>query len=130
MVVLDTSIWIEFFKGNEPYYPEVNRLIESRSVITIEPIFGELLQGALNTKERDYITNFWKYIPKIEEHELFIKSGELSYTEKLVSKGIKLIDASIIHSVITNNYLLWTLDKKITNYMDDKYIFKVSQNAN
>jgi hypothetical protein len=123
MVILDTSVWIEFFKGNEPYYPAVQKLIESRSVQTIEPIFGELLQGALNKKEVTTIKSFWEYITKIEEPDLFVKAGELAFKEKLVSKGIKLIDAAIIYSTIHNECMLWTLDKKILSFLDQKYIY-------
>jgi predicted nucleic acid-binding protein len=123
MVILDTSVWIEYFKGKEPYFQKVQSLIEARSIYAIEPIFGELLQGALSKRERDYIKMFWNYISKIEEPELFIKAGELSFKEKLVSKGIKLIDACIIYSTINNNYKLWTLDKKIELFLDKKFLY-------
>ncbi|MBA7540807.1 hypothetical protein ES705_33110 [subsurface metagenome] len=123
MVILDTSVWIEFFKGNEPYFREVQKLIDTRSVFAIEPVFGELLQGALSKRERDYILKFWDYISKINEPELFIKAGDLSFKEKLVSKGIRLIDASIIFSAINNNYKLWTLDKKILHFLDKKQLY-------
>ena len=123
MVILDTSIWIEYFKGNQSYFQEVQSLIDARSVYAIEPIFGELLQGALSVREREYILTFWNYISKIDESELFIKAGKLSFNEKLVSKGIKLIDASIIYSTINNNYKLWTIDKKIIEFLDKKFLY-------
>ena len=123
MVVLDTSVWIEFFKGNEPYYKVVQNLIEARSVSAIEPIFGELLQGAMNKREIATIKKFWEYLTKLEELGLFIKAGELAYKEKLVSKGIKLIDAAIIFATINNDCMLWTLDKKILGYLEQRYIY-------
>jgi predicted nucleic acid-binding protein len=123
MVIPDTSVWIEFFKGNEPYFKVVHNLIETRSVLTIEPIFGELLQGALNKAEATTIKSFWQYLSKPDIPELFIKAGELAYKEKLVSKGIKLVDAAIIYTTIENNCMLWTLDKKILNYLNRKYIY-------
>ena len=123
MVVLDTSVWIEFFKGNEPYFQVVQKLIEARSVSAIEPIFGELLQGALNKREIATIKNFWEYLTKLDEPDLFIKAGELAYKEKLVTKGIKLIDAAIIFATINNNCMLWTLDKKILSHLDQRYIY-------
>lgn len=123
MVAWDTSVWIQFFKGNEPYFREVQTLIEAKSVTTIEPIFGELLKGALNKREIDTIKNFWEYITELKEPGLFIKAGELAYKQKLVSKGIRLIDASIIYATINNNYTLWTLDNKILNHLEQKYIY-------
>jgi predicted nucleic acid-binding protein len=123
MVIIDTSVWIEYFKCNEPYFKEVQGLIDSRSVFAIEAIFGELLQGALSKREKDYILRFWNYISKIEEPELFIKAGELSFDKKLISKGIKLIDASIIFCTINYNFKLWTLDKKIIQFLDQKSLY-------
>lgn len=111
MIVLDTSVWIEYFKGNEPCFSEVKKLLEARSIFTIEPIFGELLQGSLNKREKEYILKFWNYISKINQDELFIEAGKLSFEEKLVSKGIKLIDATIIYTVINNKFKLWTLKR-------------------
>lgn len=123
MIILDSSVWIEYFKGNEPYYREVQSLIDSQSVCAIEPIFGELLQGAFNKRDRDYIIMYWNYVSKIEETELFIKAGELSFKEKFISKDIKLIDACIMYATIHNNYTLWTLDKKTVQFLDKKYLY-------
>lgn len=127
MVILDTSVWIEFFKGKEPYFKEVLGLIESRSVIALEPVFGELLQGALSNRERDYIMSFWMNLSKIEISDLFIKAGNLSYEEKLVSKGVRLIDAGIIYSTINYKNTLWTLDKKILKSLEPKYLYQFNK---
>jgi hypothetical protein len=34
MILVDTSIWIEFFKTNEPVFSELKDLIESGKIIT------------------------------------------------------------------------------------------------
>ena len=126
MVIVDTSVWIEFFKGNEPYYSEVLGLIQSRVVRTIQPIFGELYQGALSKKEKDFIDKFWQAIFKIEDENLMLNAGIHSYEQKLITKGIRLIDASIIYTATKNNCTIWTLDKKILSHLDDKQIFRIS----
>lgn len=123
MIVIDTSVWIEFFKDNRPYYKEVLGLIESRNVRTIQPIFGELFQGALSNREKEFIDRFWKSIFKIEDTDLMINAGKFSFENKLVSKGIKLIGASIIYTAHKYNCTIWTLDKKILSYLDKKYIY-------
>jgi predicted nucleic acid-binding protein len=51
---------------------------------------------------------------------------KLKLLHKLVSKGIKLIDACIIYSIIHNNCKLWTLDKKMAKFLDKKYLYKPS----
>ncbi|MEQ8680691.1 MAG: hypothetical protein RID25_13095, partial [Cyclobacteriaceae bacterium] len=81
-------------------------------------------QGALNTRERDYIMSFWDSLSRVDILELFIKAGNLSFNEKLVSKGVQLIDAGIIYSTINYGYQLWTLDKKILQTIDNKFLYQ------
>ncbi len=45
MILVDTSIWIEFFRGNEPYFTKLKEIIESSDVLAHEVVFGELLKG-------------------------------------------------------------------------------------
>ena len=123
MVLPDTSVWIEYFKGNEPYFDQLHQLIEQGSVYTVEVIFAELLQGALNPREKQTIIQFYQSLPTITTPDSWIRAGEFSFKGKLVSKGIKLIDAYIISTALRENLQLWTLDKKILNYLDSKYVF-------
>ena len=58
-----------------------------------------------------------------ETKDLFEKAGEYSFQNKLISKGIGLIDACLIYATIETNSLLWTLDKKIINFLDKKYLY-------
>ena len=46
MILMDTSVWIEYFRKNAGYKSDVDRLLKSRQVITLDFIFGELLQDA------------------------------------------------------------------------------------
>jgi hypothetical protein len=54
----------------------------------------------------------------------FSKTNQLKeQVQKLILKGIGLIDACLIYSRIETNSLLWKLDKKIINYLDKKYLY-------
>ena len=122
-IIFDTSVWIEYFKGNSEYFQLCQELIEKGEVKTIELIFAELLQGALNKKETEMIKSYFELIPKIEIDQLYILSGEYSQNEKLFGKGICLIDACIITATIASGSKLWTMDKKIKAFLNDKYLF-------
>ena len=122
-IILDTSVWIEYFKGNEEYFDICQQLLEKSEISTIEIIFAELLQGALNKREVEIIKAYYELIPKIEIADLFITAGEFSKEEKLISKGIGLIDSCIITATIKSNSKLWTLDKKIKAYLNNDYLF-------
>lgn len=123
-IILDTSIWIEFFKGKAEYFERCQQFLENAEIKTIEIIFGELLQGALNKREVEMIKAYCELIPKIEIENLFLLAGEFSKDEKLISKGIGLIDSCIITATIRSNSKLWTLDKMIKAYLSDDFLFK------
>ncbi len=122
-VIFDTSVWIEFFKGRAEYFDTCQQLLEKTEVRTVEIIFAELLQGALNKREVEAIKTYYELIPKIEIKNLFLLAGEFSKDEKLISKGIGLIDSCIINATIRSNSKLWTLDKKIKAYLSEEYLF-------
>lgn len=70
-IIVDSSVWFEYFKRNEPYYSEVQTYLNILSVKIIDPVIGEILQGALNQKEINFIKEYIQYVPKIEIKNLF-----------------------------------------------------------
>ncbi|NJK86412.1 MAG: pilus assembly protein [Bacteroidales bacterium] len=115
-VIVDSSVWFEYFKGNEPFFSEVQKYLNCLSVRIIDPVIGEILQGAKNKSEFEFIKTNIQYVPKIVMDNLFEKAGEYSFENKLLSKGIGLIDASLIYATIQTDSVLWTLDKKISTF--------------
>jgi len=125
MILVDTSIWIEFFKSNPVFVDEMESLLENKNVITIEPVFAELLYGSINSNERNMILSYWKVLPKIKFTEgSFIDSADFANIRKYHNLGIGLIDSILSKAVTENKYLIWTLDKKIINNLDSKLIYK------
>lgn len=122
-LILDTSVWIEYFKGNPAFFDSCQAHIENGEVYTLELIFGELLQGALNTRESDLLNHYYDLLPKISIENLIIKSANISRVEKLHNKGIGLIDSCIITATIDSNMKLWTLDKKILAYLRSDFLY-------
>ena len=93
MILVDTSVWIEFFKNKEPYFTELRELTESYKVVTHQVIFGELLQGSKNEREANLISDYWINLEKIGNDDSFILAGHLSSSLRLYDKGIGLIDS-------------------------------------
>jgi len=113
MIIADTSIWIEFFRGNEPFHSQLTELLEYGEVLAVECIFGELLQGAKNDHEREVIQSYWNHLPKAIESGYWIEAGIYSGKMGLPSKGVGLIDAFLITVSRRMKLELWTLDKKL-----------------
>ncbi len=65
MILIDTSVWIEFFKQKEPFNKDIRSLLEAHVVAAIEPVFAELLYGVRNRREREIVQSYWQVLPKI-----------------------------------------------------------------
>ena len=113
MVLIDTSVWIDFLKKVDPYYKIVMGLLMEQRVVTNSLIFGELLQGVRNKREKEMLLEFWSNLPKTKEEHLALKAGIYSNEQKLYSKGVGLIDCMILVSALENGYRLATKDKKL-----------------
>ena len=124
MIIADTSVWIEFLKGNEPVFRRMQTLLENREITALEPVFGELLQGAKNKRERQVITDYWKNTPRIDESELWIVAGLYAGEKKLFAKGVGLIDAYIVIASLKTNAQVWTLDEKLNKVLQPEFIYK------
>jgi hypothetical protein len=91
----------------------VTEYLHDDKVIALSPVFGELLQGAKGSKEESDILAFWQNLPKHDEENLMIRAGLLSLRHKLWSKGIGLIDASILYSALETGFEIWSKDDNL-----------------
>jgi len=120
MIILDTNIWIEHLKNNQQFFPKVSKLLENREILAVECVFGELLQGVKKDYERDIILNFWTYSPKVNYENIIIEAGQYSAKNKLLDKGVGLIDAIILMHGIKSNSKIWTLDSKFLRIIPEE----------
>jgi predicted nucleic acid-binding protein len=113
MIVADTSVWIEFFRKRSPIFAQLRKLLEAGEVFVVECVFGELLQGAKNERERKIINAYWQALPKIADEGLWIEAGEYSSKHSLMHRGVGLIDCVIFLAANKAKAKLWTLDQKL-----------------
>lgn len=123
MIILDTSIWIEYLKRNPDYKAVIDDLLREEKILAFDFIFGELMQGA-KENEKVKITDLWEILPKVDISGIGFFAGKYSQENKLREKGVGLTDSSIIYATISTKSQLWTLDKKILNNLDDKLLYK------
>ena len=131
MIVLDTSVWIEYFRQNEPIANQVSTLLAEQKIIAVEVVFAELMFGVRNVQERNVIKTFWQILPRADlGKELLFNTSEFAYQYDYQGKGIGLIDALIIRTAQLGNYQLWTLNERIISIADNVQIFHVSDIEN
>jgi len=125
LIILDTSIWIEHLRNNQNYFPKICRLLESMEVLAVECVFGELLQGVKNKKEKEIIIKFWEHLPKKKYENIIIEAGEYSSKNKLFNHGVGLIDSIIMHGIKSNSKI-WTLDNKLLRVLPKELIYSIN----
>ena len=91
-ILVDTSIWIEFFRVRG-HYSAVRVLLENRQAIAVEFIFAELLKGAKSPRERRLIRDMWQSLPKVDEEGLLLQAGETAGGRKWPEHGTGLVDS-------------------------------------
>jgi len=110
-VLIDTSVWIEFFRRHEPYHGIVTMLIDDEQVVCCGIILAELMQGAKTDREIAVFDDFPKVFSFIPETaELWASAGKLS--GKLRRKGITvgLSDCFIATAAASAKVQVATLD--------------------
>jgi predicted nucleic acid-binding protein len=123
MIIFDTSVWIAFFKKQPDVFETARVIMEDGEALGLECVFGELLQGAKNARERDLILSYWDYLPRPDLENVWIEAGRYSGEHKLVSKGVGLIDAVIIIAATWSNAKVWTLDRKLLRVLQEEMVF-------
>lgn len=110
MVLVDTSVWIDHLRHNNP---TLVTLLHQQQVCIHPMIIGELACG--NLRNRDTLLLLWQQLSQAveathEETMLFLQSN------RLMGRGIGFIDLHLLSStLLTPHCRLWSLDKRLAN---------------
>lgn len=111
MILVDTSVWIDFLKGAKSAHREIlHRLIEDEEDICLtEIIFTEILQGIKNDKDflkiKDYLLEFPIYSPK--GIETYLSAVDIYRACRSKGKTVRrTIDCIIAAIAIENDSIL------------------------
>ncbi|MFH1005989.1 MAG: PIN domain-containing protein [Candidatus Latescibacterota bacterium] len=102
-VLVDTSVWIDYFRKKEPAYGVVSELLREERICCIGIVLAELLQGAKSMKEINVIKDFihiFEFLP--ETPQLWEQTGELSFHLRSKGKTVGLSDCFI--AVMSKQY--------------------------
>jgi predicted nucleic acid-binding protein len=122
MIIVDSSVWIDFFNGNDNYEADVlDNLLGSQEVSTGDLIILEVLRGFRSYKDykiaKNHLASLVQY--NMLSSELAMKATD--YYRKLRKKGItirKTADVIIATFCIENNHSLLFSDKDFNPFVD------------
>ncbi len=110
MILVDSSVWIEYFKGNEKTLP-LNKLLDLNNVCINDLILSELIPS-INHKKENVLKELLLTITKIP---LVINWNTIIYMQtQNLKNGINKVgiaDLIIAQNVIDNDLELYTLDR-------------------
>ena len=114
MILVDTSVWIDYFrKSNNEIDELVSFYLDEGRIVALSPVFGELLQGVRDRREEAIVLDHWRNLPKVDESSLFIEGGRISSRYKLFAAGVGLIDCYIMAAAKIHKLEILSLDKKL-----------------
>jgi predicted nucleic acid-binding protein len=111
VVLVDTSIWIRFLAGTEPYASELDRLLSNDEVLGHDFVYGELLIG-----DRGGRANLLAAYQAMRQAASVANSEVVEFVRrrKIHGRGIGWIDAHLLASAIVAHSTLWTADRPLT----------------
>lgn len=97
-IMVDTSIWIEYFRGNFHDTDLMEHGLNQGYIYITGPILAELLQGVRTAKEHSMLSRCIGAVPFVEcEYRDWTKAGKISFG--LRKKGITVPLTDIIIAV-------------------------------
>ena len=113
MNIIDSSAWIEYFKGNLKY-SFIKDLIYSNAICTNDIILTELLPSIIHRREYDLA----ELLNKLTKYALLINWQEIRDIQiqnlKNGNNNIGISDIIIVQNCMQNNLKLVTSDKHFT----------------
>ncbi len=112
MVLVDTSIWIDYLQRNNTFNGKIIELIDAKEVVVTGLIVAELIQGAKTEKEIKLIRSFTESFDVLSgDSQTWEKAGMLSYELRKKGRIVGLADSFLAALAIENSLSIFTQDK-------------------
>lgn len=110
MILVDSSVWIDFFRRGSSASP-LARLLGDGEALTHPFVIGELALGYLGRRRRQVLADLrlLPILPVLAEPEVH----QLVETRDLASTGIGWVDVHLLASALATGARVWTLDRRL-----------------
>ena|SRR5579872_3810884 len=109
MILVDTSIWVRYFAGQEPFLSKTRKLLADGKVIAHELVYVEVLMGDQGSR-----TQFLEDYAEFPQAALLSNREVLHFVRahKLPGRGVGWIDVHLLASAVAGKLKLWTADPR------------------
>jgi predicted nucleic acid-binding protein len=111
LVQVDTSVWIRFLAGKEPFASGLDALLVNEEVLGHDLVYGELLVGDRGGRAKILDAYALMHRAAGVEHA---EAVALVTERKLHGRGIGWIDAHLLASTLVEGAKLWTADEPLS----------------
>ena len=116
MVLVDTSVWIRFLAGREPFASGLDELLGRDEVVGHEMVFGELLLGNMGGGRRNLLEAYTQmYQASTVAHQEVV---EFVRERRLFGRGVGWINVNILASAVVGGFRIWTADPRFFTLAD------------
>ena len=120
-ILVDTIIWIEFFRARSKIADRLEILLKENAVWTCGVVMFEVLQGMKSEDEKNEILNNLTSLPYAEmTKKSWQRSAELSIVLKKSGVTLPLSDIFIATIAIENDLSIYTIENHFTQVPDLK----------
>lgn len=116
MVLVDSSVWVQFFYNKAPVADELDRLLSCNEVVSHDLVYGELMIGDTGGRKKllDSMLHFEqaKTLPH-DEVVQFVRSHSLQ------ARGAGWIDIHLLASAFSANLPFWTADPRLRSLAEN-----------
>jgi predicted nucleic acid-binding protein len=111
MILIDTSAWIEFFRGREPVASHVDAALASNQAAYCGPVTTELRRGIKSERERKTVVELLGGCHLLAQpDELWVKAGDLGFALRRRGVTPKTLDLLIAIHAMHHSTTLLTCD--------------------
>lgn len=110
MTLVDTSVWVDFFRGSRGT-ARLTALLQDGRVLVHPWVIGELALGHLGRKRASILSDFERLpaASTVDSREVLAMID----AHHLAGSGIGWVDAQLIASALVTGASLWTGDRKL-----------------
>lgn len=120
MVLIDTSVWIEYLKSrHQELFTEIGVLLRTQKVVVCGVILAELLSGAKDSSVREKIL-YLRDACNVTQESLddWLQAGILCREIKEKGRSVGLVDCFLAVIAMKHGMTLWTYDKDFQHIVE------------